>query len=143
MTPRPWVASLLRARQIQEDVARGRFAQAQRAVQDAADATEASERHVDQVTSEIPQDCATAFIAAASARQAAGASWLLARRELALAEDHQRARAAALTVAARHRRGVEKLAERDAAELAARASAAEQQALDEISPHPASPVETS
>jgi flagellar export protein FliJ len=79
-----------------------------------------------------PPGTALAFIAAASARQAAAATLSAARRTQAMADEQVDVRLASLTTAAQNRLSAEKLAERDETERRRAANAAMQQELDEI-----------
>jgi flagellar protein FliJ len=129
---RAWVSTLLRARQAQEDVARGRLADAHRHAQQAHARLLVEGDRLESMSAEHGSASALAFIAAASAQQSAAATWFAARHAHASAEDQLALRSSALTAAAQERRGVEKLAERDAAEARTRAGVAQQKELDEV-----------
>jgi flagellar protein FliJ len=129
---RAWVSTLLRARQAQEDVARGRLADAHRDAQEARARLFVESDRLESMSSAHGSASSLAFLAAASAQQAAAATWFAARHAHATAEDQVAARSGALTSAAQDRRGVEKLAERDAETARARASLAQQKELDEV-----------
>ena len=125
------LAGVLRARQAQEDAARGEVLRARRGAAQAAEAVEARDRTL--ATHQVPdEDTARALVAALTARQAMAASLALARQLAELAESRVAERAEELTVAAQRRRTVEKLAERHAAERQRRDLRADQSALDEL-----------
>ncbi len=89
----------------------------------------------DRITAMIAKtspDSTVAFIAAASARQAAAATWASARRVHGVAEDQVTVSSTAAVSAARQRRSVEKLAERDEAAERLRTATAAQNELDDI-----------
>jgi flagellar biosynthesis chaperone FliJ len=125
------LASVLRARQAQEDAARGEVLRARRGAAVAAEAVEARDHTL--ANHQMPdEDTARALVAALTARQAMAASLALARQMAQLAESRVAERAEELTVAAQRRRTVEKLAERHAAERRRRDLQADQSALDEL-----------
>src|SRR5213078_1646292 len=122
---------VLRARQAQEDAARGEVLRARRGAAQAADAVEARDRTL--ATHQVPdEDTARAVVAALTARQAMAGSLAAARQLAALAEVRVAERAQELTAAAQRRRTVEKLAERHAEERRRRDQSADQSALDEL-----------
>ena len=129
---RAWVSSLLRARQVQEDVARQRLAQARRHAQEAHAQVHAETERLEAMNGDAEPTSVLAFVAAASARHSAAATWFAAKHARAVAEDQVAVRAGAVTAAAQDRRGVEKLAERAAAEAHQAAATAMQKELDEI-----------
>jgi flagellar protein FliJ len=123
--------SVLRARQAQEDAARGAVVRARHAAADAADA--AVRRGEVLAAHQTPnEDTARAVVAALTARQAMAASLSAARQLQRMAEEHVMVRADELTEAARRRRTVEKLAERHAERRRQQEQQAEQTVLDEI-----------
>lgn len=123
--------SVLRARQAQEDAARGEVLRARRAAADAADA--AVKRGEVLAAHQAPsEDTARAVVAALTARQAMAAGLSAARALHRMAEEHVTVRAEELTEAAKRRRTVEKLAERHAERRRQREQQADQSALDEI-----------
>ena len=125
------LAGVLRARQAQEDAARGEVLRARRGAAQAAEAVEVRDRTL--ATHQVPdEDTARALVAALTARQAMAASLSAARQLHLLAEQHATGRTEELTEAARRRRTVEKLAERHAEQRRQREQHAEQSALDEL-----------
>jgi flagellar export protein FliJ len=129
---RAWLASLVRARQVQEDQAKEQLAHARRHARTAEGRAQADDHRVRAMRAENPSGPALAFIAAASARQAAAATLSAARQTHALAEEQVGRRASSLTAAAQQRLSAEKLAERDEVERRRAESAALQLELDEI-----------
>ncbi len=131
---RAWLKSLVRARQVQEDVARERLASAHRHARHAQLRALAEDDRIDELTATGHEEVSTtlAFVAAASARQAAAATWAAAHQTRAIADGQVEVRATAVTAAARQRRSAEKLAERDAADERSRAATAMQNELDDI-----------
>jgi len=125
------LGSVLRARQAQEDAVRGQVMHARRAAAEAADAAIARGERL--AAHQAPgEDTARAVVAALTARQAMAASLSTARQLHLLAEQHVAGRTEELTEAARRRRTVEKLAERQAEQRRQREQRAEQSALDEL-----------
>ncbi len=125
------LASVLRARQAQEDAARGEVLRARHRAAVAADVAEARDRSL--AGHQMPrEDSARAMVAALTARQAMAASLAGARQLAALAEARVAERTGELTVAAQRRRTVEKLAERHAEERRRYDQQADQSALDEL-----------
>jgi len=133
---RKWISGLLRARQVQEDVARERLAHARLHAQDARLRVRADDARVQAMLEETSPQSTQAFLASASARQAAGATLAAAQWIRATAEDQVTIRQTSVVAAARQRRSAEKLAERDANELHARAAAALQHELDDVAGRP-------
>lgn len=129
---RAWVSTLLRARQVQEDVARQRLAQARRHAQEAHAHVHAETERLEAMNGHAEPTSVLAFVAAASARHSAAVTWFAAKHAHALADDQVAVRTGAVTAAAQDRRGVEKLAERAAAEAHQAAATAMQKELDEI-----------
>ena len=129
---RKWINSLLRARQAQEDIARERLAHARLHAQDARLRVRAEDRRVEAMLEERSPASARAFVAAVSARQAAAATLSEARQSQAMADDQVVTRTTSVVSAARDRRSIEKLAERDAADLHTRTIGALQKELDDI-----------
>ena len=125
------LAGVLRARQAQEDAARGEVLRARRGAAQATEAVEARDRTL--ATHQVPdEDTARALVAALTARQAMAASLATARQLAALAQVRVAERAGELTEAAQRRRTVEKLAERHAEERLRHDRAADQNVLDEL-----------
>lgn len=133
---RDWVATVLRVRQLQEDVERQRLADARRVAQEAHLHVLAHNERLDSMLSDAEHESVLAFVAAASARHSAAATWAAARHDRAIADDQVTARTSAVSQAAQKRRGVERLAESRAAEEQARESQAQQKRLDEIGARP-------
>jgi len=131
-----WLGSLLRARQVQEDVARERFAHAQRHARTTEGRVHSDDQRVRALLEEAIPGSAAAFIAASSARQAAAATLAAAQQTHAMAEDQVLASRRSLTDAAQQRLSAEKLAEREATEERRARDAAQQQELDEIGSRP-------
>jgi len=130
---RGWLSGLLRARQVQEDVARQRLAGAQLDAISARRTVVAEDERIETLNAELPSDTALAFVAAAAARQAAAATWAAARLADAAAADQVTIAETAVIGAARHRRSAEKLDERIRADEQYSARTKEQNALDEFS----------
>ena len=125
------LASVLRARQAQEDAARGEVVRARHAAALAADTAAKKDR--DLANHQMPsEDTARALVAALTARQAMAASLALARHLAGMAEARVTEQTGELTEAAKRRRTVEKLAERHAEQHRRVAQAADQSALDEL-----------
>jgi precorrin-4 methylase len=129
---RKWINSLLRARQAQEDIARERLAHARMHAQDARQRVYAEDQRVAAMLEERSPASARAFVAAVSARQAAAATLSGARQTQAMADDQVVTRTTSVVSAARDRRSIERLAERDAADLHTRTIGALQKELDDI-----------
>ena len=125
------LASVLRARQAQEDTVRGEVLRARVGAAHAAHATDARDRSL--LEHRIPDaDTSHALIAALTARQAMAASLAAARQLQALAELRVAEHTGELTEAARRRRSVEKLAERHAEQRRRHDQYADQSVLDEL-----------
>jgi flagellar biosynthesis chaperone FliJ len=125
------LSALLRARQAQEDMAKGAVSRS-RSARDAAYGVAAS-REVALSGSTTPARASGRAVVAAIAAQRALAAGLAAARQAVLdAERHHAERMEELAAAARRRRGVERLAERHAAEELRLAQAADQRLIDEI-----------
>jgi flagellar biosynthesis chaperone FliJ len=129
---RRWLSSLVRARQVQEDLARERFAHAQRHANGTLAQTQVEDARVTSMLEGDLAGSAGAFLAAVSARQSAAATLAAAHQTHALAQDQAQLRRSTLTEAAQNRLSAEKLAERDATELRRAANATLQRELDEI-----------
>jgi flagellar export protein FliJ len=124
-------ASLLRARQAQEDVAKSAVSRARTAKDSAHHAAAERERTL-HATSAPPAGTAHAVVAAIAAQRAMAAG-LAAARQMALeAERNHAERLDDLAIAAGRRRTVERMAERHAEDRQRAELAAEQRALDEI-----------
>jgi len=125
------LASVLRARQAQEDAARGEVLRARRDAAQAADEAAAKDRTL--ANHEVPdEDTARALVAALTARQAMAATLAIARQLAVVAESRVDEQTQELTEAAKRRRTVEKLAERHAEQARRHAQAADQSMLDEL-----------
>jgi flagellar export protein FliJ len=125
------LSSLLRARQAQEDVAKGAVARARTAKETARRAAAASEAALHGTTLP-PAGTAHAIIAAISAQRAMAAALAAARQTALDSERHHADSMDGLAVAASRRRTVERLAERHAEDLQRADLVAEQRAIDEI-----------
>jgi flagellar protein FliJ len=125
------LAGVLRARQAQEDAARGEVLRARRGATQAADMTRARDHSL--ANHRMPsEDTSHAVIAALTARQAMAAALAAARQLQALAERRLTEQTGELTEAARRRRSVEKLAERHAEQRRRRDQHVDQSTLDEL-----------
>jgi len=125
------LASVLRARQAQEDAARGEVVRARHAAAQAAETAAAKDRSL--ANHQMPnEDTARALVAALTARQAMAASLAMARQLAGIAEAQVVRETEELTEAAKRRRTVEKLAERHAEQHRRKVQAADQNALDEL-----------
>jgi flagellar protein FliJ len=125
------LASVLRARQAQEDAAKGEVFRAHGRTRAARDLTSRRELAL-RATAAPTGGPGRAVVAAIAARQSLAAGLAAAEHGIRAAEAEAAERVTALAEAAKRRRAVEKLAERHAAARAAREQAAEQAALDEI-----------
>lgn len=123
---------VLRARQAQEDLVAQRVAVARR---DAGQAITEHLHHQERVAGMQSPDSQTsqAFQASLAAQQAAAATLAAARNRVLFAEGRVVSGMADLTSAARSRRTVEKLHERDREAELSTAASATQRELDEIS----------
>ncbi len=127
-----WLAGLLRARQAQEDFAAQQLAAAERRAQRAAARVHYDRERLESLKLADATFAAPAFVAAAVALQAAAATHAAA---VAVAEHsvvESQVRRGELGDAARARRSVEELHDRQVAEAEARAGRAAQAELDEI-----------
>jgi flagellar export protein FliJ len=123
--------AVLRARQAQEDAAKGEVFRFRRAAKHAASL--ASHRESVLNEAEVPTaGFARAVAAALGARQALAADLSMARQLVAEAEQETAERINNLAEKAKSRRAVEKLVERHAAEEQRLARAADQRVLDEL-----------
>jgi hypothetical protein len=127
-----WLVGLLRARQIQEDVARERLLHARLHADGVRRVAQADAQRVQGLVDQGSPESALAFVAAVSARQAAAATLAAAMYAQAVAEDHVASQRSSLTSAAQHRLSTEKLVEREHGERTRAANAAMQQELDEV-----------
>jgi flagellar protein FliJ len=125
------LSSLLRARQAQEDVAKGAVARARRAQEAARRAAAAGEAALHDTTRPMT-GTAHAIIAAISAQRAMAAGLAAARQTVLDSERHHADSMAELAAAASRRRTVERLAERHTEDLQRADLVAEQRAIDEI-----------
>jgi flagellar protein FliJ len=131
MTRRFRLSGLLRARQAQEDVAKGAAARARSLRDQAMEAT--ADREVTLGARSLPPSgSGTAMVAALAAQRALAADLVAARDAAAEAEREHTDRVEDLAAAAIRRRGAERLAERHAADQMRQARAADQRAMDEI-----------
>jgi flagellar export protein FliJ len=124
-------SSLLRARQAQEDVAKGAVSRA-RTAREAARGAAAAGKVALHATSLPPAGTAHAIVAALAAQRAMAAGLAAARQVASNLERHHAERMDVLTVAATRRRAVERLGERHAEGERRADLAAEQRAIDEI-----------
>jgi len=131
MSRRFRLAAVLRAWQAQEDVAKGRVVRARREAAEAS--ARARGRQGDLAARGVPTEgTARAVVAALSARQSLGAALTAALKVAQEAQEQTGVRVEELTTAAQRRRGVEKLADRHAAEERHRHLRADQHANDEL-----------
>lgn len=131
MSGRDWIPTVLRARQAQEDLVAQGLASARR------DAGVAADQHAEQaarVAAMVLPESQTvpAFHASLAAQQAAVATLAAARNRVLFAESRVAGKVAELTAAARSRRTVEKLHERQQEEQAGVAAEVAQRELDEV-----------
>ena len=125
------LGAVLRARQVQEDVAKADVVRARGAARDAR--RTAQQREGVLLSTNLPTGVtARAVVAAVAARHALAADLAAARHGVAIADVRTDERLADLAEAAKRRRIVEKLGERHAAQQRASAEAADQRAIDEI-----------
>ena len=132
MSPRSWIPTVLRARQAQEDLVAQQVAVARRDAGQAADEHAEHAARVAGMASPRSQSV-PAFHASLAAHQAAAATLAAAMNRVLFAEGRVSSAMAELTTAARSRRTVEKLQERDQAEQASTASSLAQREMDEVS----------
>jgi hypothetical protein len=132
MTRRAWTASLVRARQAKEDIARERLAHARLHAEAAAvEVCRHDERISEMLAGPEPLDVSE-LIVVSERRARATATLVEAQHACAVAADQVRIRSVSVTEAAVARRSAEKLVERDEVEEARSLAHAEEQALDEI-----------
>jgi flagellar protein FliJ len=131
MTTRRWLGTVLRARQAQEDVAVQNLADARRSATLAARRLARESGRIAALP-HVDSESVQAFHASTAARQAAAATLSAARHRLVFAQDRVTVGEGALTDAARARRTVEKMHERDIAVGIATEAAVSQRELDEI-----------
>jgi flagellar protein FliJ len=125
------LSSLLRARQVQEDVAKSAVSRASTAKETARRAAAAGEAAL-RATSPPPAGTANAVVAAIAAQRAMAAGLAAAWQVAQASDEHHAERLDELAVAATRRRAVERLAERHAEDVQRADLAAEQRAIDEI-----------
>jgi flagellar protein FliJ len=131
MSKRSRLGVVLRARQAQEDVAKGVVQRAHAAANTAAESVQQRERDLD--TSQVPTGgTAYAVVAALAARQSLAAAVSVAKQVHSVAVAETAERTAELAEAAKRRQVMEKLMDRYRAEEFAEELAAEQLVLDEI-----------
>ncbi|BCY15153.1 flagellar export protein FliJ [Actinoplanes sp. L3-i22] len=122
---------VLRARQAQEDAARGELVQSRAEIREAQALVK--RRQLDLVGQDAPSEgSARAMVAALVARQSLAAGVFGAQRMVNDAEEVEREKMAALTDAAKRRRAVELLSERHAAMVKANDLRIDQANLDEL-----------
>jgi hypothetical protein len=131
VTTRRWLPVMVRARQAREDSAARELATARR---EAERAVEAEHAHSLRVAAMNPVGAmgGRAFLAAAAVRHAAAATHAASRHRVVFADQRTQNSIVAVTAAARERRTMEKLAERQAAEEQAAELAAAQHDLDDL-----------
>lgn len=129
--PRFRLATVLRARQAQEDVAKSEVVHARSAARTAR--RRVAEREGALRGTDVPTGVpGRAIVAALAARRALASDLAAASHGVEIAEVHIDSRLADLAEAAKRRRIVEKLGERHAADQRTRATAADQRVTDEI-----------
>jgi flagellar biosynthesis chaperone FliJ len=125
------LGAVLRARQAQEDAAKGEVLRARRASRAAHKLARQQEQHLDQDS--LPDEgVARAIIAALAARQALAADLSAAKQAAIVADEETGERVGELGEAAKRRRAVERLLDRQLEEQRRSALAADQRVLDEI-----------
>jgi flagellar biosynthesis chaperone FliJ len=127
-----WLATLVRARQVQEDVAKQRLATAQRLAQRAHTRVRYDADRIDSLRAADAEASAPAFVAAAVALQSAAATHSAAVRVAEEAAHAVGGRRNELVEAARARRTAEELREQELTVQRARAAVAAQSRLDEV-----------
>jgi flagellar export protein FliJ len=127
-----WLATLIRARQVQEDVAKQRLATAERLAQRAHTRVRYDADRLDSLRAADAEASAPAFVAAAVALQSAAATHSAAMQAAAQAARAVGGRREELVEAARARRTAEELREQELTVQRARAAAAAQSRLDEV-----------
>ena len=128
---RAWKASLVRARQAQEDIARERLALAHEHARTSARLVETHDQRISAMLVERPASIAE-LIATAEGRARAAATLVDARHAQAAAHDQIAVRSVHVTAAAQARRSAEKMVERDAAAEAITSARSAQRELDEL-----------
>jgi len=125
------LASVFRARQAQEDVAK---AEVVRAHGQTRAATRLARQFADRLDeSTVPEEgVARAILASMAARRSLAAGLATAHRAVAAAEANAAAKLAELAEAAKRRKAVEMLAERYEEDLKREALAADQRVIDEL-----------
>jgi flagellar export protein FliJ len=131
MSPK-WVASLVRARQLQEDAAKARLAATQRRAQRARDHVRYTDERIDSLVTAEAEASVPAFVAAAAALQAVAATHAAARQAVAHADTAVAADRDQLGSSARHRKAAEQLQDRYVSLERTRAAAHAQRELDEV-----------
>jgi len=125
------LAGLLRARQAQEDVARGKALRAQREAEAAAERVRRYHEAID--LRQLPDGVnASVYAATLSAHRAMAYTLNAAIASAGEADAHVRDRAADVTEAAMRRRAVERLHERETVAARKAADGAEQRVLDDL-----------
>jgi hypothetical protein len=129
-----WIASVLRVRQLKEDVAKQRRAEAERVATRARHRTRYEAERLAEIGDNDEDSYRTvgAFIASSAALQSAAATYAAAVRAEAVAESEVGVRHAELGGAAMARRSAELLRDRELEEERDRAAASAQRELDEI-----------
>ncbi|WP_018685603.1 hypothetical protein [Actinokineospora enzanensis] len=131
MTIRSRLASVLRARKAQEDIARGEVARANARLADAGELT--VERAGAMERWAVPRNGdAAGYLAAVAAGRALASALYEARTQEDAAREISETEVDKLREAARRRRSVEKLVERGVEERRVKDLAAEQRAADEV-----------
>ena len=125
------LSAVLRARQAQEDIAKGTAARARHDADRAHDAVANREQALDHRPAQ-PSGTAGAFDAAAAAGRHLAADLAAATELAGQADDLVRERAGELSVAMVRRRVLERLAERHAAAQRRAEQAAEQRVVDDL-----------
>lgn len=125
------LAPVLRARQAQEDIARGAVVTSRAQEQEAAALKK--RRQLDLVGADAPSEgTARAMVAALVARQSLAAGLAAATRMVGEAQDQTGERVADLADAAKRRRAVERLAQRHTDAVRAHDQATDQRTIDEL-----------
>jgi len=130
--PVAWLASLVRARTAQEDLAKQKLAEAQRRARRAERRVKYNADRIESLIDAEAMDSAPAFVAAAVALQAAAATHAAAIAAAAQAVADIDTERVSLAHAARARKTAETLQERELRAERERAAAAEQREIDEI-----------
>jgi flagellar export protein FliJ len=125
------LSAVLRARQAQEDIAKGTAARARRDAARALDAVADREQALER-RPVLPSGTALAFVAAAAAGRHLAADLAAATELVGQADDLVRERTGELSVAMVRRRVLERLAERHAAAQRRAEEAAEQRLVDDL-----------